>query len=167
MADGTRWPCSGQPVMALEGGGKTLTMRSITRSGETLDAEFEDGTRARFRVTERPGLVLLRLESLVAHADRAAAAVPARRSCQGEAGRHPERGLYRPLGRGGDGGHAERRGPVGDRRLLPRRSGRLAHRFVQTDQARPAASPPSSRPPATRPPAVGACGASRSPGRST
>ena len=63
FADGTRWPASRQPVFALEGDGKTLAARSVTRAGDLLAVEFEDGSRAGFRLTERPGLVLFRLES--------------------------------------------------------------------------------------------------------
>jgi len=62
--DGTRWPASGQPAMVIEGGGKTWAVHSITRAGDALNVEFDDGTRARFHVVERPGLVLLRLETL-------------------------------------------------------------------------------------------------------
>ncbi len=66
FADGTRWPGSGQPVFVLEESGASHLARSATRSGDLLQVAFDDGSTASFRLTEKPGMVLLRLESLKA-----------------------------------------------------------------------------------------------------
>ena len=66
FADGTHWPGSGQPVFVLEGGGASHPAHAVARSGDALRVAFDDGSTALFRLTERPGMVLLRLESLAA-----------------------------------------------------------------------------------------------------
>ena len=66
FADGTRWPVSGRPAMALEAHGVTQPAESAELSGDTLAVRFIDGSRAEFQVLRGRGFAVFRLVRLEA-----------------------------------------------------------------------------------------------------
>ena len=66
FADGTRWPVSGRPAMALEVNGVMQTAESAELSGDTLAVRFIGGSRAEFQVLRGRGFAVFRLVRLEA-----------------------------------------------------------------------------------------------------
>jgi hypothetical protein len=64
FADGTRWPSTGQPVFAIEAGGKTYQPRSIDVHGDRWTVRFTNDTTAEFHVTCGRGFTMFRLVKL-------------------------------------------------------------------------------------------------------
>ena len=56
FAEGTRWPVSDSPDMALEAGGAMRPAEAAELSGDTLAVRFGDGSRAEFHVSRRTEL---------------------------------------------------------------------------------------------------------------
>ena len=66
FADGSRWPASDQPALALETAGATHLVESAELSGDTLAVRFANGARAEFQVTRHRGFAVFRLARLTA-----------------------------------------------------------------------------------------------------
>lgn len=66
FADGTRWPSSGQPAMALEADGRlfSATAAALSDRGDTLSVRFANGAQADFQVATGRGFAVFNLTRL-------------------------------------------------------------------------------------------------------